>query len=162
MVFVVFMVFVCYSETATLERRQSMTQTHIPSTPDISEAKHILQALKPDTQLNVQLGGQDFTLPTGLVAMFREILNHAANGEAMTIIPVNADLTSQQAAEYLRLSRQFLVNEADAGRIAYRKIGTHRRFAFSDVLEYQNRLQHESLTARQALADQAQELGLDD
>ena len=141
-----------------------MTQlTHIPSKPDISEAKHILQALQPDTrEINVQLGGQDFTLPTGLVAMFREILNHAANGEAMTIIPVNADLTSQQAAEYLRLSRQFLVNEADAGRIAYRKIGTHRRFAFSDVLEYQSRLQHESLTARQALADQAQELGLDD
>ena len=55
-----------------------------------------------------------------------------------------------------------MVNEADAGRIAFRKIGTHRRLAFSDVLEYQTRLQHESLEARQALADQAQELGLDD
>lgn len=138
-------------------------QTHVPTPPEISEAKHILQLLRPDArELQVQLAGQHFNLPHGLVAMFREILVNAANGKAMTIIPINADLTSQEVAEYLHVSRQFLVNEANAGRIAFRKVGTHRRFAFSDVLEYQHLTERESLTARQALADQAQELGLDD
>ena len=143
-----------------------MTQpnrTHIPTNPDIHEAKYILQTLRPGTrEIRVQLAGQDFTLPTGLVAMFREILMNAANSEAMIIIPINAELTSQQAAEHLRVSRQFLVQEADAGRIPFHKVGSHRRFTFKDVLEYQQRMHRESLLARQALADQAQELGLDD
>ena len=140
-----------------------LSQTHVPSNPDISEAKHILQALKPGTrEVSVELAGQQFTLPNGLVAMFREILINAANGEAMTIIPINAELTSQEAAEYLNVSRQFLVQEADTGHIRFRKVGTHRRFAFPDVLEYQREMKRASLEARQALADQAQELGLDD
>jgi excisionase family DNA binding protein len=94
--------------------------------------------------------------------MFREILMNAANDKAMTIIPINAELTSQQAAEHLHVSRQFLVQEADAGRIPFHKVGTHRRFMLSNVLEYQLRMHRESLEARQALADQTQELGLDD
>lgn len=139
------------------------TQTHLLTTPDIDQAKQILQTLRSETgELQVQFGGQHFTLPHGLSAMLREILVNAANGEAMTIIPVNPDLTSQEVAEYLHISRQFLVNEAEAGRIAYRKVGAHRRFAFSDVLEYQRLTEIESSEARQALADQAQELGLDD
>ena len=139
-----------------------MTQPHIPTAPEIHKAKHMLQALEPNAkEVIVQLNGQNFTLPKGLVSVFRELLVNTANGEAITITPMNTDLTSQEAAAYLRVSRQFLVNEADAGRIRFHKIGTHRRFAFGDVLEYQRLTQQESLEARQALADEAQALGLD-
>jgi excisionase family DNA binding protein len=138
------------------------TQTHVPTAPDIMEARQILEAMRPDGQeITVQLEHRRFTLPHGLVNMLREILVNAANGEAMTIIPINAELTSQEAAEYLRVSRQFLINEAEAGRIPYRKIGSHRRFAFQDVLAYQRLTEEESLQARQALTDEAQVLGLD-
>jgi excisionase family DNA binding protein len=140
----------------------SITAAHIPSQADINEAQYILEALIPGgTEVEVQLGEQQFTLPDGLALMLREILVNAASGKAMTIIPTNAELTSQEVAEYLQVSRQFLVNEADAGRIKFRKVGTHRRFAFSDVLEYERFTQRESQAARQALADQAQELELD-
>jgi excisionase family DNA binding protein len=138
-------------------------QTHVPTTPDIVEAKQILQALHPDLQsLKMEFSGQEFTLHKGLVAMLRDILTNTAKGQAITILPYNTELTSQEAAEYLHVSRQFLVGEADAGRIGFRRIGTHRRFAFEDILKYQQQTEQESLEARQALADQAQELGLDD
>ena len=139
-----------------------MSQLHIPTAPDIHEAKHILEALQQDvTRVSVELDGQHFTLPHGLVSMFRELLTNTANGEAITITSINTNLSSQDAASYLHVSRQFLVNEAEAGRIPYRKIGTHRRFAFTDILEYQRLIESESLVARQALADEAQALGLD-
>jgi hypothetical protein len=134
-------------------------QTHVPTTPDIHEAKEILQALRPDSQsITMELSGQEFTLPQGLSAMLRDILTNAAKGQAITILPYNTEFSSQEAAD----SRQFLVNEADAGRIQYRRIGSHRRFAFEEILKYQHLTELESLAARQALTDQAQELGLDD
>jgi excisionase family DNA binding protein len=138
-------------------------QPHIPNQPDINEAKNILQALRPDLgTVKIQLENQEFVLPSGIRAMFREILINVANGQSTTIIPHHAELTSQQAAEFLRVSRQFLVQEADAGRIQCHKVGTHRRFAFTEVLKYQQQMHQRSLEARQALADQAQELGLED
>jgi excisionase family DNA binding protein len=138
-------------------------QTHIPTMPDIVEAKEILQALRPDSQsITMELSGQEFTLPQGLSAMLRDILTNTAKGQAITILPYNTEFSSQEAADYLHVSRQFLVNEADAGRIQYRRIGSHRRFAFEEILKYQHLTELESLAARQALTDQAQELGLDD
>lgn len=137
-------------------------QTHVPTMPDIHEAGEILHALKSDLTVKMKLSNQEFTLPQGLVAMLRDILTNAAQGQAITILPNNTELTSQEAADYLHVSRQFLVNEADAGRIQCRRIGSHRRFALQEVMKYQRLTEQESLEARQALADQAQELGLDD
>jgi excisionase family DNA binding protein len=131
--------------------------------PDILEAKEILHALHPDSQtIKMELSGQKFTLPQSVAAMLREILINTAQGQAITILPNNTELTSQEAADYLHVSRQFLVNEADAGRIQCRRIGSHRRFGLQEVIKYQRLTEQESLEARQALADQAQELGLDD
>ncbi len=56
----------------------------------------------------------------------------------------------------------FWSTKPNAGRIQYRRIGSHRRFEFEELLKYQHLTELESLAARQALTDQAQELGLDD
>lgn len=133
---------------------------HIPKQPDIQSAQAILTAL-PNAEM-IQIAGQQYTLPQGIREQLMELLTLNAEGKASAITALNTELSSQEAADYLRVSRQFLVNEADAGRIAYRKIGTHRRFALPDVLAYQRMTEQESLEARQALVDQAQELGWDD
>jgi excisionase family DNA binding protein len=72
------------------------------------------------------------------------------------------ELTSQQAAEHLGVSRQFVEDEAEAGRLPYYKVDGHYQFQFQDVLAYKNKLEVESLEARKALADEAQRLGLGD
>jgi excisionase family DNA binding protein len=150
----VFMVFVVYIVCMTL--------AHIPKKPEIKVSKAILEVLPQAESIAVQIGGQQFFLPNGLRNQLEQLLLHTANGKASLVTAFAEELSSAQAAEYLRVSRQFLVNEADAGRIAFRKVGTHRRFALKDVLAYHAMTEQESLDARQALSDQAQALGWDD
>lgn len=69
-------------------------------------------------------------------------------------------MTTQQAADFLNVSRPFLVNEIlDKGKVPYRRLGTHRRLLFKDLLEYKNQTEKASREAFRELTEQAQELG---
>ena len=72
------------------------------------------------------------------------------------------ELTSQEAAEHLGVSKHFVEEEAEAGQLFYNKVDGRYQFQFRDILSYGQKLEVESLEARQALADEAQRLGLDD
>jgi excisionase family DNA binding protein len=106
--------------------------------------------------------GQSITLPASVTELLTQILEQTANGHAIATLSCDTELTSQETANLLHVSRQHVVNEAEAGRLPFLKVGTHRRFRLEQVLEYQRTMQQTSLEARQALADQAQLLGLDD
>ncbi len=139
-----------------------MNNTLIPTVPDIQTSQAMIKDLPHAKSIRLEIGEQKYTLPQGIREQLEQLLTNTANGKVSTINTINQELSSQEAAEMLRVSRQFLVNEADIGRIAYRKIGTHRRFHLQAVLAYQAMTNQESLEARQALVDQAQELGWDD
>jgi excisionase family DNA binding protein len=106
--------------------------------------------------------GQSITLPASLTKLLSQILEQTADGQALATVSADAELTSQETAQLLHVSRQHVVNEAEAGRLAHHKVGTHRRFRLEQVLEYQRAMLQTSLEARQALTDEAQRLGLDD
>jgi excisionase family DNA binding protein len=59
-----------------------------------------------------------------------------AAGRGLSIIPVDAELTTQEAANFLNVSRPFVVELLESGKIRFRKVGTHRRIRFEDVLAY--------------------------
>lgn len=139
-----------------------MSLAHVPQKTEMEASQAILTALPSAKTIELQLAGQRFALPDGLRGLFERLLTQTASGKASQVSVLEHELSSSEAAELLRVSRQFLVNEAEAGRIAYRKVGTHRRFALEAVLKYQAMTEQESLEARQALADQAQALGWDD
>src|SRR5262249_38945929 len=104
--------------------------------------------------------GEVITLPREAFELFLEILGQMANGNAVTIVPVHAELTTQQAAEFLNVSRPFLVGLLEAGRIPFRKVGTHRRILFSDLVEH-NRKESEARKSKlEELAAEAQKHGL--
>ena len=100
------------------------------------------------------------TIPTAMVELLQSALRRMAAGEACSLVPTQAELTTQQAADLLHVSRPFLIEQLDQGRIPYRKVGTHRRVQLQDVLKYKREMDSKRLQTLQDLAAQAQELGM--
>ena len=105
--------------------------------------------------------GEQVTVPRAAFDLFLEVLGQMANGNAVTIVPVHAELTTQQAADLLNVSRPHLVSLLESGKLPFRKVGTHRRVLFADLTAYQKAQEEASRAAVAELSRQAQELGLD-
>jgi len=100
------------------------------------------------------------TVPIEAFALFLEILAQMANGNAVSIVSVQAELTTQQAAELLNVSRPFLVGLLEEKKIPYRTVGTHRRLMVSDILAYKDRDSAYRRKIADDLAGEAQKHGL--
>src|SRR5262249_33133584 len=92
--------------------------------------------------------------------LFAGILTQKAEGNALTLIPVHAELTTQQAADVLNVSRPYLIELLEKGAIPHRKVGTHRRVLFQDLMAYKNQTDQARLKALAELSAIDQELGL--
>ena len=103
---------------------------------------------------------ESISIPITAFRLLNSILTEMAKGNAVTLIPVHAELTTQQAAQILNVSRPFLIEQLEKGVIPYRKVGTHRRVMFKDLMEYKQTMDHNRLNALEELSAIDQELGL--
>lgn len=139
----------------------------VPSASDAELAKNssrLLAAIvgKGDSARLVLHGDHDqpLSIPVPALRMLVEILSQMAQGNAVSIVPYHAELTTQEAADFLNVSRPFLVKLVEGGQIPFRRVGTHRRVAFSELLKYRERTSIETRQAAAELTTLSQELGL--
>lgn len=101
---------------------------------------------------------QTVEVPTFALRLFGEILSELALGNAVKVVPIHAELTTQEAADLLNVSRPHLVKLLDDGALPHTKTGRHRRVKFADVVAYKDKRDEISRAAMDALVAQAQEL----
>ena len=142
--------------------------TGLPDPKEASLAQASAQALAsklvhhPDrVAVRFAEGGREvIELPSAAVRLLVELLNEMAKGNAVSLIPTHAELTTQQAADLINVSRGFLVRLLERQEIPHRKVGTHRRVLFSDLKAYENRTRRARSEALDELAAESQTLGL--
>ena len=94
--------------------------------------------------------GRRVTVPLKAFELFVELLGHLANGNGVTVLPIHAELTTQEAANILNVSRPFVVRLVEEGKLACRMVGTHRRIPVTELLKYK---QADDERRKQALAE---------
>lgn len=99
-------------------------------------------------------------LPREAVSLLAFILAQAAEGRGVTIMPSHAELTTQQAADMLNVSRPYLIGLLEAGKIPHRLVGRHRRIRYDDLKVYKARTDAKGRAAADELAALGQELGI--
>lgn len=103
---------------------------------------------------------QSVVIPAAAFNLLVEILAQMAQGNAVTLIPIHAELTTQEAAHILNVSRPFFVKLIESGEIPCRKVGRHRRVLFEDLMHYKQQIDGQRMQALDELAAQAQELNM--
>lgn len=142
----------------------------MPSDSEVELARHSSRVLaglnlKKTKTINISLETgnhhqSSVTLPLSAFELLVNILTQMAEGNAVTLIPVHAELTTQEAADLLNVSRPFLIRLLEDKKIPFRKVGTRRRVLFQDLMEYKAKIDAARRKTLDALANEAQELDM--
>ncbi len=115
---------------------------------------------KSSIELAVKEDGTTFQLPVSALDSIETILKNLSEGKNSEIVSENKYLTTQQAADYLDVSRPFIVRLMEAGKLPYKKVGRHRRVLFSELKNYEEKQQQVALGKLKKLTEESQLLNL--
>jgi excisionase family DNA binding protein len=146
----------------------STNVAHLPTSQEAEEAKITSRALSKyahNERLHLKIANNsnesdDLILPGSALNLLLDILTEMSKGNAITVMPIHAELSTQEAAGILNVSRPHLVGLLEQEKIPFRKVGTHRRVLAKDVFDYKKLIDEERLNALNELATQAQELDM--
>lgn len=122
-------------------------------------SRELARASKASVSVRLE-DGTDLQLPKAVTPLLIKILTEMAQGNAVTLIPLHAELTTQEAANLLSISRPYLNKLLERGDIAHHKVGSHRRIKFQDLESYRIAREKHRQYSLSELAKQAQEEGM--
>lgn len=143
-----------------------LDETFVPSEIDIEKAKAfsrtMARQIAPESRVTIRRedDGQEIEMPRTVFNVLMKVLAVMSEGKPFTLIPMDEELTTQQAADILNVSRPYLNKVLDLDEIPHRKVGRNRRIKFEDLLEYKKKQERRSKDALQELVDQAQDLNM--
>jgi excisionase family DNA binding protein len=129
---------------------------------DLNALLDLGRFLEQRTEPALLLGpdGQQVPLPEEVYQLLAEVVEAMHEGKIITLVPHTQRLTTQEAADFLGVSRPTLVKLLEEGKIPYEQPGRHRRVLFTDVLAYRERLGDERRAALEQMTREASEAGL--
>ncbi|MEK6239807.1 MAG: excisionase family DNA-binding protein [Planctomycetales bacterium] len=116
--------------------------------------------LNRNLKINVSGKKEPIELPAPAVRLLVDLLAAMAEGSGVTLIPSHAELSTQQAADLLGVSRPYLIKRLEDGDLPFRLVGTHRRILFQDLTRYKDEVDRKRMESLDALAKQSQELDM--
>jgi excisionase family DNA binding protein len=107
-------------------------------------------------------GGEntELLLPGVTLPLLSKILRELGNGKNVVVLATDTEVTTQQAADFLKVSRPYLVKLLEAGKIPFRRVGPRRRVLVSDLLRYKEQEEIERHRGLDELVAEAQKLGM--
>jgi excisionase family DNA binding protein len=147
---------------------KSVLEPVIPDRADIDQARAAVAALETLEPRGAEVAIEDQSrrmhavLPVAAVRLLHDLLREMAQGHAVSLVPMHAELTTQQAADALNVSRPFLVKLLETDQLPHRKVGTHRRVRFEDLMRYKHTIDAKRLETLKKLTEESEELGLYD
>ncbi len=140
------------SETdSALARSSSSMMAHL----DISDAPMITRIENKQTGQNIET-----TIPSAAMRILADVLARMADGQSVTVIPLHSELSTQQAADILNVSRPYFIKLLEEGKMPFRKVGEQRRVRYQDLLSYMEVYQHAASAALEEMTSDAQRIGL--
>jgi len=153
----------------TLERiRQVLPPSMSPQEIEMARAAQrcIMKALDHSRAAAITLTTTDGShptveLPPAALKLIGQLLGAISEGRPITLMPAKQEFSTVEAANFLNVSRPFVIKEIEEGRLPHRKVGTHRRVAFEDLVNYAREMRKRQELALERMAENARELGLD-
>lgn len=138
---------------------------HLPSKSDVEQAKISSRTLSKYADVDrVQLSlkgsngdADDLILPGHVLQILLDVLSEISKGNAFSMIPYHQEISTQEAANLLNVSRPFLVSLLENKHIPFRKVGAHRRVLFTDVMAYKEKADQRRASALNELSALSQD-----
>ena len=138
------------------DQKIALSSIEILSKSEVKATKNKLNVIK----LKIQGSEELVSIPLKALKLLTSILSNMAEGKSIALMPTTAEITTQQAADILNVSRPHIIKILEKGEIPYKKVGSHRRILLQDILAYESTFKKERRKQLNSLASEAQKLNL--
>jgi excisionase family DNA binding protein len=126
----------------------------------LTVSRKVKSSREKSIRINILETDELITIPASALTLLYAILQNMAEGKAISIIPSDSEVSTQQAAELLNVSRPHLIKLLEAGKIPFKKVGSHRRILLKELITYDEKQKKDRENQLDFLSKQAQELNL--